>query len=140
MCKVAFNHFFFFSEKQCAANVLDCFRVPPTHRALWKRRYSTASWRASTKKDSPEFTPFHCNALPGLPPSLELCDFGELSATPPSTNSLSHSLSHPSWLWLLLWHFGLSLCFTVASLTFPNFVCNSFVVATPLLLSLLLLL
>lgn len=27
MCKVAFNHFFSFCEKQCAGNVLDCFRV-----------------------------------------------------------------------------------------------------------------
>lgn len=141
MCKVAFNHFFSFSEKQCAGNVLDCFRVslpPSTSSLLAVQTLETRRHLGEPrlKRIRQNLLLFIATRLGCLPP-WSYVTLGNCLPRPHPATLIHIRLPHnPSWL--LLWHFGLSLCFTVASLTFPNFVCNSFVVATPLLLLLLL--
>lgn len=115
MCKVAFNHSFspslcFSQRNNAPGSVLDCFRValpaPTLARQADTRRHLGEPGLKRIRQNLLLFI-----AMRRLPPSLKLCDFGELSATPPS----------PFLYPLLLWHFGL---YSRLALTLANFVCS----------------
>lgn len=113
MCKVAFNHFFLLRRETMRRQRLGllprCSPPPPPSplavQTLDTRRHLG---EPRLKRIRQNLLLFIATRLGCLPPSLELCDFGELSATPPSTNSLSHS-PPPSLLAfaLALWAFAL---------------------------------